>query len=70
MFVMFGRISELRRIAGMCEAYDIALAPHCPLGPIALAACVQVDTVTANFAIQEISLGIHYNEGCKLCEES
>jgi galactonate dehydratase len=30
------RISELRRIAGMCEAYDVALAPHCPLGSIAL----------------------------------
>jgi galactonate dehydratase len=58
-----GGISELRRIAGMCEAYDVALAPHCPLGPIALAACIQVDTVTANFALQEMSLGIHYNEG-------
>jgi galactonate dehydratase len=55
-----GGISELRRIAGMCEAYDVALAPHCPLGPIALAACVQVDTATANFAIQEMSLRIHY----------
>jgi galactonate dehydratase len=56
-----GGISELRRIAAMAEAYDIALAPHCPLGPIALAACVQVDLVSANFAIQEMSLGIHYN---------
>ncbi|PSS22795.1 hypothetical protein M430DRAFT_40046 [Amorphotheca resinae ATCC 22711] len=58
-----GGISELRRIANMCEAYDVALAPHCPLGPIALAACVQVDASTANFAIQEMSLGIHYNVG-------
>lgn len=58
-----GGISELRRIANMCEAYDIALAPHCPLGPVALAACVQVDAATANFAIQEMSLGIHYNAG-------
>ena len=47
----------------MSEAYDVALAPHCPLGPIALAACVQVDAVCANFAIQEMSLGIHYNVG-------
>ena len=47
----------------MCEAYDVALAPHCPLGPIALAACVQVDAATPNFAIQEMSLGIHYNVG-------
>jgi galactonate dehydratase len=58
-----GGISELRRIANMGEAYDVALAPHCPLGPIALAACVQVDASTANFAIQEMSLGIHYNVG-------
>lgn len=58
-----GGISELRRIATMCETYDVALAPHCPLGPIALAANIQVDAVSANFAIQEMSLGIHYNAG-------
>lgn len=58
-----GGISELRRIATMAEAYDVALAPHCPLGPIALAANFQVDAVSANFAIQEMSLGIHYNAG-------
>lgn len=37
-----GGISELRRIAAMAECYDVVMAPHCPLGPIALAACVQV----------------------------
>ena len=58
-----GGISEMHRIAAMAEAYDVALAPHCPLGPIALAANVQVDAVSANFAIQEMSLGIHYNVG-------
>ncbi|KAL4781786.1 enolase C-terminal domain-like protein [Aspergillus varians] len=58
-----GGISEIRRIATMAEAYDVALAPHCPLGPIALAASFQVDAVSANFAIQEMSLGIHYNAG-------
>lgn len=58
-----GGISELRRIATMAEAYDVALAPHCPLGPIALAANIHVDAVSANFAIQEMSLGIHYNAG-------
>jgi galactonate dehydratase len=57
-----GGISEMRRIAAMAEAYDVALAPHCPLGPIALAANVQVDAVSANFAIQEMGLGIHYND--------
>jgi galactonate dehydratase len=56
-----GGISEMRRIAAMAEAYDVAIAPHCPLGPIALAANFQVDVATANFAIQEMSLGIHYN---------
>ncbi len=56
-----GGISEMRRIAAMAEAYDVAFAPHCPLGPIALAANFQVDIVTPNFAIQEMSLGIHYN---------
>lgn len=56
-----GGISEMKRIAAMAEAYDVALAPHCPLGPIALAANIQVDCSSANFAIQEMSLGIHYN---------
>ena len=28
--------------------YDVALAPHCPMGPIALAACMQVGTSSAN----------------------
>ncbi|CAO2652201.1 Nn.00g004840.m01.CDS01 [Neocucurbitaria sp. VM-36] len=58
-----GGISEMRRIASMAEAYDVAIAPHCPLGPIALAACVQVDCTLSNFVIQEMSLGIHYNAG-------
>ncbi|BBC31114.1 hypothetical protein SGFS_024080 [Streptomyces graminofaciens] len=31
-----GGISEVRRIAAMAETYDVAMAPHCPLGPIAL----------------------------------
>lgn len=56
-----GGISEIRRIAAMAEAYDVAIAPHCPLGPIALAASMQVDLSTPNFVIQEMSLGIHYN---------
>ena len=56
-----GGISECRKIAAMAEAYDVALAPHCPLGPIALAACLQVDAVSYNAFIQEQSLGIHYH---------
>ncbi len=57
-----GGISELRKIATMAEAYDVALAPHCPLGPIAFAAALQVDFATLNAFIQETSLDIHYNE--------
>ncbi|GGM13018.1 galactonate dehydratase [Promicromonospora citrea] len=56
-----GGITEVRKIAAMAEAYDIAVAPHCPLGPIALAACLQLDAVAHNAVIQEQSLGIHYN---------
>ena len=56
-----GGISECRRIAALAEAYDVAVAPHCPLGPLALAACLQLATTTPNFVIQEMSLGIHYN---------
>ena len=47
----------------MAEAYDVAVAPHCPLGPLALGACLQIAACTPNHAIQEISLGIHYNTG-------
>lgn len=58
-----GGISECRRIATMAEAYGVSMAPHCPLGPIALAACLQLDFATANTLIQEMSWGIHYNVG-------
>ncbi len=47
----------------MAEAYDVAVAPHCPLGPLALAACLQVAATAPNVALQEMSLGIHYNVG-------
>ena len=56
-----GGISEVRRIAALAETYGAALAPHCPLGPISLAAALQVDFATPNFLIQEQSIGIHYN---------
>jgi galactonate dehydratase len=58
-----GGILECRKIAAMAEAYDVAVAPHCPLGPLALAACLQLAACTPNVAIQEMSLGIHYNVG-------
>ena len=43
-----GGISELKRLAAMTETYDVAFAPHCPLGPIALAACMQVGISSPN----------------------
>ncbi len=61
-----GGITEVRKIAAMAEAYDIAVAPHCPLGPLALASCLQVAACAPNVAIQEMSLGIHYNVGADL----
>ncbi|MEH7112706.1 galactonate dehydratase [Neobacillus niacini] len=63
-----GGITECKKIATMAEAYDVALAPHCPLGPIALAACLQVDATAHNAFIQEQSLGIHYNQGSDLLD--
>jgi galactonate dehydratase len=61
-----GGISEVRRIAAMAEAYDIAVAPHCPLGPLALASCLQLAACTPNLVLQEMSIGIHYNVGADL----
>ena len=63
-----GGITECVKIAAMAESYDVALAPHCPLGPIALAACLQVDFVAHNAQIQEQSMGIHYNQGAELLD--
>lgn len=63
-----GGISETRRVAVLAEAFDVSVAPHCPLGPIALAASLQVAFATPNFLIQEQSTGIHYNQGGELSD--
>ncbi|WP_019398765.1 galactonate dehydratase [Pseudoxanthomonas sp. GW2] len=63
-----GGITECLKIAAMAEAYDVALAPHCPLGPVALAACLQLDFVAHNAVLQEQSIGIHYNQGADLLD--
>ena len=56
-----GGITEVRLIAGMAEAYYAAIAPHNPLGPISLAAGVQLAASIPNFLIQEqVSLGEGY----------
>ena len=63
-----GGILETRKISAMAEAFDVVVAPHCPLGPISLAASLQLDACTPNAFIQEQSLGIHYNEGSDLLD--
>jgi galactonate dehydratase len=56
-----GGISEVKKIAAMAETYFAAIAPHCPLGPIALASCLQVDACVPNFLCQEqVNLGDGY----------
>lgn len=63
-----GGITEVKKIASMAEAYDVALAPHCPLGPISFAAALQIDFNCINAFIQETSMGIHYNQGADLLD--
>ena len=53
-----GGITECHKIASMAEAYDVAVAPHCPLGPIALASSIQLDACAPNALIQEQSVDI------------
>ncbi len=56
-----GGILEARLIAGMAEAYYAAIAPHNPLGPISLAAGIQLAASIPNFLCQEqVSLGEGY----------
>jgi galactonate dehydratase len=56
-----GGIMEVRLIAGMAEAYYAAIAPHNPLGPISLAAGIQIAASIPNFLCQEqVSLGEGY----------
>ncbi|MFC3996233.1 galactonate dehydratase [Nocardiopsis sediminis] len=63
-----GGISEVRRIASLAETYDALLAPHCPLGPLALAASLQIAFATPNFLIQEQSIGMHYNRDAEVLD--
>jgi galactonate dehydratase len=63
-----GGITECHKIASMAEAFDVGFAPHCPLGPLALASCLHVDFVSRNAVFQEQSMGIHYNRGAELLD--
>lgn len=56
-----GGITEVRLIAGIAESYYAAIAPHNPLGPISLAAGLQIAAAIPNFLCQEqVSLGDGY----------
>jgi galactonate dehydratase len=56
-----GGITEVRLIAGMAEAFYAAIAPHNPLGPISLAAGIQLAASIPNFLCQEhVTLGGGY----------
>ncbi|MCD6558618.1 MAG: galactonate dehydratase [Palaeococcus sp.] len=63
-----GGITECKKIVSLAETYGTQVAFHCPLGPIALAACIQVAATAPNFLIQETSIGIHYNEGIEMTD--
>ena len=48
-----GGISAGKKIAAMAHVRDLRVAPHCSIGPVALAACLHFDVSTPNFMIQE-----------------
>ena len=54
-----GGITECFRIAVEADTRDVQVAPHCPLGPVALAACVQLDLAIPNFYAQEQGLNTY-----------
>jgi galactonate dehydratase len=49
-----GGITELRKIAAMAAAYDVEMAPHNPLGPIATAVNIHLGMSVSNFLVQEV----------------
>lgn len=54
-----GGISEMRKVVSMAEAFDVAVVPHCPLGPVAFAASLQVGFCSQNVVMQEQDLDLH-----------
>lgn len=57
-----GGISEMRKIAALAEAFDVAVVPHCPLGPVAFAASLQVGFCSQNVVLQEQDLELHESD--------
>jgi galactonate dehydratase len=48
-----GGILVAKKIAAMAAVQDVQVAPHCSIGPVALAAALHFDLSTPNFMIQE-----------------
>jgi galactonate dehydratase len=59
--VHIGGIANTAAVASLCEANGVAIAPHCPLSPIAFMACLHVVAQSTAGWILEWSKGIHYN---------
>jgi galactonate dehydratase len=53
---MAGGVTEIRRIAALADTWDITIVPHCAVGPIAIAASLQVCLSTSNAPLQERDL--------------
>lgn len=63
-----GGITEVKKLAAVAESYDVAVAPHCPLGPVALASCFTIDACCHNAVIQEQSIGMQFTDGISLTD--
>ena len=48
-----GGILTSKKIAALAGVSDVRVAPHCSIGPVALAAALHFDVSTPNFMIQE-----------------
>ena len=49
-----GGITELRKIASLCDTFGVSMAPHNPLGPVATMVNVHLALAMPNFLVQEI----------------
>ena len=49
-----GGLTEVRRIAALCDTFGVAMAPHNPLGPVATMVNIHLGFATPNFLIQEV----------------
>jgi galactonate dehydratase len=49
-----GGVTELRKIAALCDTFGVALAPHNPLGPVATMVNIHAGLALSNFLILEV----------------